>query len=262
MSGKRDKFQIREFRNGDEQALVDLSNRYYESYPGSVHRDRPYFSWAYVQNPAVSSDDIFVAEDSDRIVAFGVVMRGGRVLDLCYESDEQGKSSLPDLITAIVDSVQKKGWGRIRIDSHSDDKTIREVMMNLGFSERRRKIRTAIRCVDFGSLIQNMIGKREISKYPILLKLYGDPPPDEELYISGEKVASYTGREPRPRIVIQVEKRHLTRIIFGNASISSLILTRKIRVSPMYGFLGASRSLERLKLGSRWGPMRGPIYWD
>ena len=82
--------RVRSYRNGDRARILKVWSSAYDRYAGHVTRTPSYWEWAIRERPGVTDDDILVAEWRGRLMGYGVLGPGGKVLEFAIDPSLSG----------------------------------------------------------------------------------------------------------------------------------------------------------------------------
>ena len=260
MSSQIAGYQIRAYRDGDENELVLLFNNVYSEYAGFVPRTVEYWLWCCKSRPGVREEGIFVVDSGGKIIAYAVVADSGEILEFCRDPDNAEKEVVLKLLETAERHVENLGASSIRLNAPKDNEIIREACLDLGYAESSLPFALQVSIVDFPGLIKGiLLSKLKSAKADIhgeiLLKVKQAYQRDHEcvvLKISDGEL--YVGKSEtcRPNFTIEADKRTFASCIFGGMSPKAAIFTGKIKVYPFWKALDSIALLTLLRLDDNW----------
>lgn len=127
----------RHYRPGDEPRLVQLWNDAYEGYGGFIPRTAALWTHNIAMRPAVSAEDIVLAEGRGVVQAFGVLGPKGRILEFAVEtnlSHRRRKHACWALLEALEDRARRRGDSFIEVVAPFTDTDIDEALRSADYT--------------------------------------------------------------------------------------------------------------------------------
>ena len=131
---------VRNYRPGDETALVALWNLAYASYGGYVPRTLEYWRWCILERPGVTPQDLFILQDGRNISAYSVLDPKGTVLEFAVDptlSSRKREEIATQLIGALEERSRIRGDEVIQFDLPHTDEPIRSALQRTGYDEEK-----------------------------------------------------------------------------------------------------------------------------
>jgi len=252
-------YQIRTYKDGDEEDFARLFNNAYENYAGFVPRTSEFWTWCCKRRPGVRKEGIFIVEVNKIMVGYAVVSENGEVLEFCYDSKYAGNGIVSALLSTVENYIKSVGASSITLQVPNDDPIIRNACLKLGYAESSPSYALQLSIIDFQKLLREIlhskIEKMETLNSKVLLKVKQSSTMDFE-YITLDthhnNLIFETRMSENPDIIIEADKQTFAQCIFGNMTLLKGILTSRIKIHPFWKILKAQNLLSLLKLDSQW----------
>lgn len=267
--------KIRTYEEGDDAKLVDFFNEHFKDFiyiPKTVDSWR----WGYLKRPDVSPEGIFVAEKANKIVGYAVVgiPKGGMHLARLYEYCllEGDKAIALGLMKHCISFARKnKALGIIFVPCKQDEIFL-DLYQKLGFISRPNQYYVLTYPIDdfkFYEKIFDTLNDR-IEKLPSYRKTLDDSDSNFLIHLkpSHETFGSHisftiklqSGKfnlKPEETgtfdAIMECDTTTFVRLLIGTINLTKALITRRIRVSPLWKFSLVFKIFSRL-------PPPSPIY--
>jgi len=260
MSYNSSGYCIRTYKNGDEEEIVKLFNEVYNGYAGFVPRTAEFWLWCCKNRPGVREDRIILADNGEHVIGYAVVSDAGEVLEFCYNPEKAGEEIVLRLMETIESQLRNVGATSVILNAPSDDPTIREACLKLGYFESLPTYAFQLSIVDLAKFLESiLLPKLEMVKGhfsgEILLKIKQLSQIDYDyivLKILNSRLLIEKNRSESPSFTIETDKRTFASCIFGTRNLLTGILSGKIKVSPLWKVSHALTFLSLLKIEQPW----------
>ena len=158
-----DRFSIRHFESGDEEAIIALFNAAYQDYGGYVLRDTDHWRWNVLQRPGVEAENILlVVNGGGQARAYGVLSNRGSVLEFAVTPDAPSLLRR-QMAAALLEGMETRGrvmgLDAINADLPRVDGPIREAAEAAGYRmEPAESLQLVV--VDLVALLEEILRQR------------------------------------------------------------------------------------------------------
>jgi hypothetical protein len=249
-----EEYHLRTYQQGDEKDLILLFNRFYEPFAGFVPRTLKYWTWCILSRPGLSEEGIVVALEAERVVGYAAVENSGNVLEFCYDPSCSGKTIVLKLLAWCLHYTQDQGASAMTFNAPVQDKLIRQVCKELGFTEEPFPS-LFLRVIDLPHILSAISKQKNVEKglkEAILINLRKFPPwcvkqvailvQDGEVIVSTEKLE-------HPTIEIEADISTISSCVFGSKrTLYKTALEGRLRIRPLRKILRALKILSVFQL--------------
>jgi len=254
-------YQVRTFRPGDETEVVGLFNKVHERFAGFVPRTPEFWDWCFRARPDVMPEGIPIIEYRDRIVGYAVVGKRGDIWEFCYDPSSDGKIVVSTLLRWVMRYANDNGSNSVRLNAPSDDWLLREVCDDLGFTELPARFSLVVSVIDLPRLIREIANHnakardgRNRQHEVFLFRLRNAPPWHSNLLtISlGEEILVHEGETGARDVSVTTDIPTVMSCIFGVMRASNAIVSRRLKVQPVWKVPRVLDLFSLLRLEDPW----------
>jgi ribosomal protein S18 acetylase RimI-like enzyme len=260
LANRESKYQVRNFKDGDEIEIVQLFDKTYATYGGFTLRTPDYWRWCCLKRPDVEREGLFVVVDqeNEKVVGYAVAGRSGNIWELCYDSKHGGEEIASLLLSEATRYLESVGATSINLSAPKEDYVLNKVCRDFGFSVHP-PIKMFLSILNFHGLISLLLNskKEEITKEfdeVILIKLKDAPSWVEDtlsIQISRDE-AQVDNKAQSPTIQVETDVITLSSLLFSVLSPFQSIIRLKLRVKPFWKTLVLLRLLSHLQVKASW----------
>jgi hypothetical protein len=258
--------QIRTYRPGDEDLIIELSNRSLAPYAGWVPRTRENWHWSILRRPGVRATDLLVLENEGKLGAYAVLGPDGSVLDFAVDPDRRPKirrSYIKEMLQALEQCARSRDFDTLMFSLPASDHAVDAVLREAGYVAERSDY-FSIGILNPRVLLQQLLTARRSrlqslrlntftfeltpGQYPFLLmkrlrvRLHPDVQVDD---------ISDAGEYPRD-CVIRVDLSSLTELIFCRTPRAALLAQAQLAIEPDSSAGEARELLHALSIDADW----------
>jgi ribosomal protein S18 acetylase RimI-like enzyme len=258
--------QIRPYRAGDEDLIIELSNRSLAPYAGWVPRTRENWRWSILRRPGVQAADLLVLESEGKLSAYAVLGPDGSVLDFAVDPDQRAKkrrSYIKEMVQALERCARSRDCDTLMFSLPASDQAVDAVLREAGYVAERSDY-FSIGILNPQILLQQVLSARRSrlrslrlntfvfeltpGEYPFLLmkRLRVRLQPDVQVD-DGSAAADY----PRD-CVIRVDLSSLTELIFSRVPLATLLARAQLTIEPDSSADEARELLHALVIDTEW----------
>lgn len=249
---------MRSYRQGDEVALSEMSNRVARGHPGRVHKTADHWRWCFAQRPEVSADGIFVAHEDDAVAGYAVVGKNGVVYDLCIAPNARAARVLDVLLDEVERYAVRSGASRISL-ALAADAELRRRLERRGYGPWMRRM-TVFPGDLTGFLSALLAANGEADGKPWMLevrrprrRMRGVDAQPVCLEVRGRSLQPCAASaRPPVELWITVDLLSLLELIFRRTGLVGALLRRRLTVRPWRRVWRAMAVLRGLRLPEPW----------
>jgi hypothetical protein len=250
-------FLVRSFRDGDEQAIIELFNNVYGRYGGFVPRTAEYWRWCCLERPDVERDGIFLVFGCGRLCGYLVAGSSGNIWEFCVADNDREAAGV--LLGEAVSYLDRVGVCSVNINVPSDTAIV-EVLREAGFGEVDPVDAMFVTTLNPAALVREMVTPQE----KVLVKRFDDEfgirlrdvpygvATEFSVKIRNSSVGVVEGFPVEPSIVVELRFVDLLSVLFGGSNAGQLFLTGKMRVRPFWKLRKVLTLLSAIGLKSSW----------
>jgi hypothetical protein len=251
---------VQEFKDGDEQALIDLFNKTYAKFGGYTDKTPEYWRWCLLNRSDVERPGIIVAVTKDKktIVGYVVAGKSGNLWELAYDplNDERG------VVTFLLEKAEEYllsiGANSVNLAAPQTDKTVRHICRTFGYADVPSP-HMFFAVLNYESLLK-LLAKNLSTELKTTFK--------ETIHITIEKAPSWiehdlfieinkdgihkVSNHCSPEFNIKTDYFTLSSMLFGNTTPLNALLRLKLKVTPAKKTVVAVKILSQLKLKTEW----------
>ena len=250
--------KVRNFRGGDEDAIVRLFDQVYGGYGGYVPRTVEYWRWSCLQRPDVKEDGVFVVseDESDGLLGYAVVGSSGNIWEFCVKDGQ--KEAARVLLAEAVTYLQDVGVSsaNVNVPCGAD---VGEVLVEDGFGEVPAE-RMFVTALNPATLVRAFVGSWKSDEVGGFDDVLGFRLHDVPFGVAGEfsvkahggVVEVVEGFSSDASVVVEMGFMDFQSVLFNGSSAGLLFLTGRMRVRPFRKFGVAFRFLSAVRLRCSW----------
>jgi hypothetical protein len=250
--------RVRNFRGGDEEAIVRLFDQVYGGYGGCVPRTVEYWRWSCLQRPDVKEDGVFVVseDESNGLLGYAVVGSSGNIWEFCVKDGQKEAARL--LLAEAVTYLEGVGVSSANVNvSCSAD--VGEVLVEAGFGEVPAE-RMFVTALNPATLVRAFVGSWKSDGVGGFDGVLGFRLHDVPFGVGGEfsvkarggVVEVGEGFPSDASVVVEMGFMDFQSVLFNGSSVGWLFLARRMRVRPFRKFGVAFRFLSAVRLRCSW----------
>ena len=254
---------VRNYRPGDDAAIISLFNRAFRNYVGFVPRTLEYWSWYYKSRYDVKQDGIIILEHHDRIVAYAIIGETGNIWEFCYDRENERKKEFATLLMEkVVKHASSSEASEIRFHAPQSDKLVAEICNSMGFTNSNFRY-FFLSVSDFEVLIKKILDKRRVKSFRgKTFKIFLVDAPKwmgSELFVefNASNAVVTTKTSKKIDVIIETTVSGLTEVIFRRKNLPLSFLRREIKVTPTRKFLTGIGFLKLLCQNGVWFTPQG-----
>jgi hypothetical protein len=257
---------LRAYRPGDEDPIVELSNRCLAPYAGWVPRTVDYWRWSTLLRPGVDPTDILLLETGGKLVGYTALGCDGDVLDFCVDPDQpaRGRRALIEqLIGALEDHARLRRCDFLTFSEPASDRLVDEALRASGYVVEQNQF-FSLGVLNPQYLLQEILLARQSrlaalrntrfvfeltpGRYPFLLntRLL------VQLHPSVEVRDVSDAAECPGECVIRMDLCALTELIFSAVTVASLRQQSQLEIRPAASVADAHKLLDAIAVRARW----------
>ncbi|MGB8780963.1 MAG: hypothetical protein WCD81_10000 [Candidatus Bathyarchaeia archaeon] len=251
-------YKVRNFRRGDEEAIVKLFDQVYEGYGGYVPRTVEYWRWSCLQRPDVKEGGVFVVSEDEGsgLLGYAVVGSSGNIWEFCVADGE--KEAARVLLAEAVKYLEGVGVSSVSVNVPCNA-DVAEVLVEAGFGEVPAE-RMFVTSVSPAMLVQAFVGSwksREVGGFDDVLGFRLRDVPfgvggEFSVKARGGAVEVGEGFPSGASVVVEMGFMDFLSVLFKGSSAGRLFLAGKMRVKPFRKFGVALRFLSAIRLTRSW----------
>ena len=255
-----EKYRIRNYSYGDDEAIAKLFNETYKDYAGFVPRTASYWRWCCFDRPDVEKNNIVILEDkrSKEIVAYVVLGKSGNIWELCVKPVVEKRKIVTMLLEKALEHAERNNVEMLMVNVPFEDKITREVCEELGFGDFS-VTSMQIGALDFGQLLKALT-ERSIEHLKdfneTMLFFFIEKPPwiTEKfiLKISGKEIRIISKGDVEYNVKIITKPRPLMTVLFGLRNPLEAIILRKLKIEPWWKALKIAKFLSVIAVKDPW----------
>lgn len=257
---------LRTYRPGDEDPIVELSNRCLAPYAGWVPRTVDYWRWSTLTRPGVEPTDILLLEASGKLVGYTALGRDGSVLDFCVDPDQprRGRRTLiKQLIGALEDHARVRRCDFLTFCEPATDQLVDEALRAGGYVVEQSQY-FSLGVLNPQHLLQQILLARQAQlaalrgtdfvfelapgRYPYLLNTRLLVRLDPCVQVRDVSDAAESAGE----CIIRMDLCALTELIFCRVPAGLLLRQSRLRIQPDTCVVDACKLLEALVIDAEW----------
>jgi ribosomal protein S18 acetylase RimI-like enzyme len=258
--------RIRTYRPGDEDLIIELSNRSLAPYGGWVPRTRENWHWSILSRPGVRATDLLVLEDEGKFAAYAVLGPDGSVLDFAVDPDQRPKarrSYIKEMVEALEQCARSRDCDTLKFSLPASDRAVDAVLREAGYVAERPDY-FSIGILNPQVLLQQiLITQRSRLRSPCLNTFTFELTPGEYPFLLMKRLRvrlqpdvrvddiSDAAEYPRD-CVIRVDLSSLTELIFCRVPLATLLARAKLAIEPDSSVDEARELLHALVIDTDW----------
>jgi hypothetical protein len=251
-------YKVRNFRLGDEEAIVRLFGEAYGAYGGYVPRTVEYWRWSCLQRPDVKEDGVFmVSEDEGSdLLGYAVVGSSGNIWEFCVKDGE--KEAARVLLAEAVKYLEGVGVSsaNVNVPCNAD---VAGVLVEAGFGEVPAE-RMFVTSLSPAMLIHAFVGSwksRELGGSDDVLGFRLRDVPfgvggEFSFRVHGGLAEVAEGFPSDASVVVELGFMDFQSVLFDGSSAARLLLASKLHVKPFRKFGVALKFLNAIRLRCNW----------
>ena len=123
--------QVRTYRPGDENLIIELSNRSLAPYAGWVPRTLENWRWSILRRPGIRTTDLLLLESGGKLGAYAVLSQDGSVLDFAVDPDQHRKtrrSYIKEMVDALEECARSRDCDTLMFSLPASDHALDEAL--------------------------------------------------------------------------------------------------------------------------------------
>jgi hypothetical protein len=251
-------YKVRNYRRGDEEAIVRLFDKVYGDYGGYVPRTVQYWRWSCLQRPDVDTGGVFVVSDgqSDGLVGYAVVGSSGNIWEFCVADGE--KEAARVLLAEAMKYLEGVGVSSVNVNVPCNA-DVTGVLVEAGFGEVPAE-RMFVTSLSPAMLVRALVGSWNSREGGGFDDILGFRLRDVPFGVGGEfsvrarggVVEVGEGFPSDASVVVEMGFMDFLSVLFNGSSAGRLFLAGKLRVKPFRKLGGALRFLSAVRLRCKW----------
>jgi hypothetical protein len=247
-------YKVRNFRPGDEEAIVSLFNDVYGGYGGCVPRTVDYWSWSCLQRPDVEEDGIFVISEDvgSGLLGYAVVGSSGNIWEFCVKDGE--KEATRVLLTEAMKYLEAGRVSSVNVNVPRDADIV-GVLLEFGFGEVPAE-RMFVTSLSPAMLVRAFVSSLKSKERAGFNDDLGFRLHDVPFGVNGEfsvkarsgLVEVGEGFPSDASVVVEMGFMDFLSVLFNGSSPGRLFLAGKLHVKPSWKFAVALKFLGAARL--------------
>jgi hypothetical protein len=250
--------KVRNFRGGDEEAIVRLFDQVYGGYGGYVPRTVEYWRWSCLQRPDVKEEGVFVVSEDEGggLLGYAVVGSSGNIWEFCVKDGQKEAGGV--LLAQAVKYLEGVGVSsaNVNVPCNAD---VAEVLVEAGFGEVPAE-RMFVTSLSPAMLVRAVVGSWKSDEVGGFDDVLGFRLRDVPIGVGGEFSVKVRGGvvevgEGFPSdasVVVEMGFMDFQSVLFNDSSAGRLFLAGRIRVKPFRKFGVALKFLGTIRLRCSW----------
>jgi hypothetical protein len=251
-----DKYEIRNFHDGDEEKIITLFNETYRDFGGYVPRTVEYWRWTCLKRPDVEKEGIFLAftKETGNLEGYTVVGMSGNIWELCYGKEKEQTTAI--LLERAVQYLGKFDVSSVKF-SVPRDEIFEKALAEQGFIETPSES-MFVSVLSFKQFLSTLILPEKFTLHldeEITLKLKDAPFPVEDtvsVKISNDKIEIRDGFSQSTTLTMQADFMTLLSVLLGFSNPYHALFGLKLRIQPFWKIPAALRFLHSVRLSDSW----------
>jgi hypothetical protein len=258
--------QVRTYRPGDEDLIIELSNRSLAAYAGWVPRTLENWRWSIFTRPGIRTTDLLVLESEGKLGAYAVLRQDGSVLDFAVDPDQRPRtrrSYIKEMVHALEECARSRDCDSLMFSLPGSDQVVDEALRAAGYVVERSDY-YSVGILNPQVLLQQLLDARrsrlrslrlnaltfELTRgqYPFLLmsRLRVQLRPSVQV-----DDASDAAEYPRD-CVVRIDLSSLTELIFCRVSVDALLAQSQLEIESESNAAEAREVLQALVIDADW----------
>jgi len=251
-------YKVRNFKGGDEDAIVRLFNLVYEGYGGYVPRTVEYWRWCCLKRPDVKEGGVFVVSEDEGsdLVGYAVVGSSGNIWEFCVADGK--KEAARVLLAEAMRYLDGVGASSVNVNVPCNT-DVAGVLVEAGFGEipaERMFVTSLSPAMLVRALVDSLKGTATRGFDEVLgFRLLDAPVGVGEKFsvkARGGVVEVGEGFPSDASVVVEMGFMDFLSVLFNGSSAGRLLLAGKMRVKPLRKFGVALRFLGAVRLTRPW----------
>lgn len=259
LSEKTGKYEVRNFKDGDEHEILRLFDRMYVDYGGFTSRTQEYWRWCCLKRPDVEQESLFIVVDGEEnVVGYAVVGRSGSIWELCYDPGYDGEEIVSLLLDKAICYLERVGATSINFNAPKEDPIVKQVCSKLGYAILPPP-KMFLSVLNFRKLLSLLVKDRKeelMTRFneAVLLKLKDAPFwINDTVFIKISRDGVQVGGEPQsPTIQMETDIATFSSLLFGTLSPFQSLIHLKLRVKPFWKTHILLKLLSFLRVRTTW----------
>ncbi|MDB6012992.1 MAG: hypothetical protein JWL65_5242 [Gammaproteobacteria bacterium] len=258
--------QVRTYRPGDENLIIELSNRSLAPYAGWVPRTLENWRWSILGRPGIRTTDLLVLESEGKLGAYAVLSPDGSVLDFAVDPDQRPKtrrSYIKEMVDALEECARSRDCDALMFSLPASDHAFDAALREAGYVVERSDY-FSIGILNPQELLQQLLTARRSrlrslrlntltfeltpGQYPFLLM--------RRLWVRlhpSVQVDDVSGAAEYPRdCVVRIDLSSLTELIFCRVSVEALLAGAQLEIESDSSAAEAREVLHALVIDADW----------
>ncbi len=254
------KYFIRTFVNGDEAAIVKLSEKAYMNYGGYTLKTPESWRWCCLQRPDVEKEGILLALDknSQEIVGCVVAGKSGYLWELSYDPDRDGEEIVSLLLVKATTYLDRTGVSSVNFAAPQKDQIIKQACNKRGFvdSAPPKMFLSVLNLTRLVSSIAENKANQLMAKFDeaLLIKIKDAPfwIADAVFIRINRKEVVVEDKPQASTMQLQTDYVTFSSLLFGNISPFGAFIRGKLKLKPLSKVSKMLKILSHLQIGAEW----------
>jgi hypothetical protein len=251
-----DHCEVRSFRDGDEQLIVELFNEVHARYGGYVPRTVDYWLWSCLRRPDVNERGVFLAFDGQRLCGYVVAGSSGNIWEYCVANGEDEAARA--LLAEALKYLEAVGVSSANVNVPRGAGAV-GALVEAGFGEVQPE-RMFITTLSPAALVRTLLSSRKEAPFGqsdgrFAVRLHHTPVgvgSEFSVSVRSGSVDVVEGSSAEPSVVVDLGFMDFLSVIFGGSSAGRLLFAGKLRVKPIWKLRAGLRFLSAVRLRGSW----------
>jgi hypothetical protein len=253
-----DRYTLRNFKDGDEEKVVELFNYVYGDFSGYVPRTVEYWRWCCLERPDVRREGIFLLFDKESgdLEGYAVAGLSGNIWEFCCKPNLDAALILLEKAVSYLEGV---GLSAVNVNVPEGNEVLNEACRKAGFAKVDVH-KMFVGVLSFSKLLSILIEEGRTflcNKFNEKICVIIQDAPfwiEKNLSVSINRngIDVFEGSVESPTVLVKTNVKTLSSVLFGIIRPTRAVLGFKMRVKPFWKIPSVIRFLDSVRLRDVW----------